>query len=76
MPASPVSTRPFEKLFIAYMRKFPRSKAGNTMLLVCVDSFSKFVWLLLVTGATAAATVKVLREHILLYFHSSGDINV
>jgi hypothetical protein len=49
---SEVSQRPFQKIFIDYVGKFPRSKAGNTMILVCVDSFSKFVWLVPVREAT------------------------
>jgi hypothetical protein len=36
---SEVAARPFQKLFIDYVSTFPRSKAGNTMFLVCVDFF-------------------------------------
>jgi hypothetical protein len=43
--ASEVSDRPFQ-IIIDYVGKFPRSKAGNAMMLVCIDSFSKFVWLI------------------------------
>jgi hypothetical protein len=42
--ASEVPERPYQELFIDCVGKFPRNKAGNSMLLVCVDS-SKFVWL-------------------------------
>ena len=28
------------------MGKLPRTKSGNFMMLVCVDAFSKFVWLI------------------------------
>jgi hypothetical protein len=34
--ASQVATRPMEKLFVDYVGRFPRSKAGIIMLLVCV----------------------------------------
>jgi transposase InsO family protein len=66
--ASEVASRPFQKLFIDYVGKLPRSKAGNTMLLVCVDSFSKFVWLVPVREATTAATIRVLKERIFSNF--------
>jgi hypothetical protein len=52
-----------EKL-IDYVGKFPRSKAGNIMLLACVHSFSKFVWLVSVQEATATVTVRALRERV------------
>ena len=43
--SSDVASKPMEKLFIDYVGPFPRSKSGNAYLLVCVDAFSKFVWL-------------------------------
>jgi hypothetical protein len=66
--ASEVSERPYQKLFIDYVGKFPRSKAGNSMLLVCVDSFSKFVWLVPVREATSLATIKALRDRVFTRF--------
>jgi hypothetical protein len=33
--SSDVAQRPMQKLFIDYVGKFPRSKAGNTAILVC-----------------------------------------
>ena len=41
--ASEFAQRPMQKIFIDYVGKLPRSKAGNTAILVCVDAFSKFV---------------------------------
>jgi hypothetical protein len=55
--SSEVAKRPMQKLFIDYVRKFPRSKAGNTVILVFVDAFSKFVWLIPLREATSKATV-------------------
>jgi hypothetical protein len=40
--ASEVSSRPMQKIFIDYVDRFTRSKSGNAVILVCVDSFSKF----------------------------------
>jgi hypothetical protein len=66
--ASEVASRPFQKLFVDYVGKIPRSKAGNTMLLVCVDSFSKFVWLAPAREATSEATIRVLKDRIFSKF--------
>jgi transposase InsO family protein len=41
---------------------------GNSMLLVCVDGFSKFVWLLPVREATTASTIKVLKQGVFASF--------
>jgi len=41
--ASEVAQRPMQKIFIHYMGKLPKSKAGNTAIFGCVDAFSKFV---------------------------------
>jgi hypothetical protein len=38
-----VAQRPMQKIFIDYVGKLPRSKAGNSAILVRVDAFSKFV---------------------------------
>jgi hypothetical protein len=46
------------------MSRFPRSKTVNTVILVCVDAFSKFVWLIPLCEATTKATVKALKERI------------
>jgi hypothetical protein len=62
--ASDVAQTPFQKLFIDYVGKFPRSKLGNMMILVCVNAFSKFVWLTPVREATTTATIKALKERL------------
>jgi len=58
--ASEFAQRPMQKIFIDYMGKLPRIKAGNTAILVCVDAFSNFVWLVPVREATTRMTIKVL----------------
>jgi transposase InsO family protein len=65
---SEVAERPLQKIFIDYVGKLPRSKEGHTALLVCVDAFSKFVWLIPVRGMTSRATIKALRERIFSSF--------
>jgi transposase InsO family protein len=57
-----------QKIFIDYVGKFPRSKAGHTAILVCVDAFSKYVWLIPVRQATTSATIKALKERIFASF--------
>jgi hypothetical protein len=66
--ASEVAQRPFQKLFIDYVGKLPRTKQGNCTLLVCADAFSKFVWLVPVRKATTEATIKALRTNIFSSF--------
>jgi hypothetical protein len=41
---------------------------GNSMLLVCVDGFYKFVWLLPVREATTASTIKALKQGVFASF--------
>jgi hypothetical protein len=60
MLSSEVATRPMQKLFIDFVGKFPRSKSGNTYALVCVDAFSKFVWIFPVREASTATTLRAL----------------
>jgi hypothetical protein len=45
MLSSDVATRPMEKFFVDFVGKLPRSKSGNAYALVCVDAFTKFVWI-------------------------------
>ena len=41
---SEIHTTPFSKLYLDFSGPYPRSKSGNTMLLICVDSFTKDVY--------------------------------
>jgi hypothetical protein len=69
--ASEVAQRPMQKIFVDYVSKLPLSKAGNSAILVCVDPFSKFVWLIPVRQATTKATIKALQERIFSSFSVS-----
>jgi len=62
--ASDVAQRPMQKILIYYVGKLPRSKAGNTAILVCVDAFSKFVWMVPVKEAMTRTTIQALQENI------------
>jgi hypothetical protein len=63
--ASEVAQRPVQKIFIDYVGKFSRSRAGHTAILVCVVAFRKYVWLIPVFQATTSATIKALKEIII-----------
>ena len=66
--ASELAQRPVQKIFMNYVRKLPRSKASNTAILVCVDAFSQFVWMIPVRQATTRATINALKERIFSSF--------
>ena len=51
-----------EKLFIDFIGKLPRPKAGNCYALVVVDSFSKFSWVFPLREATPALAVSSLKS--------------
>jgi hypothetical protein len=57
-----------QKIFMDYVGKFQRSKAGHNAILVCVDAFTKFVLLCPVKETTSKATIKVLREQLFSSF--------
>lgn len=54
--------KPFEKVYVDFSGPYPRSKSGNTMLLICVDAFSKFVWMYPMRQALASTTVNILQN--------------
>ena len=66
--ASAVAEKPLQKFFIDFVGKFPRSTAGNSVILTCVDAFSKFVWLIPLREATTKATIEALRQRIFASF--------
>ena len=66
--SSEVAERPMQKLFVDFVGKFPRSKVGNTAILVCVDAFTKFVWLVPVREMTSGAIIRVLKKLSFLFF--------
>ena len=57
-----------QKIFIDYVGKLPRSKVGNTAILLCVDAFSRFVWLVPVKEVTTRTTIKALNGSIFCNF--------
>jgi transposase InsO family protein len=57
-----------QKLFINYVGKLPRSKAGHSALLVCVDAFSKFVWMISAREVTSQSAIRALEQRIFSNF--------
>jgi len=66
--ASELAQRPMQKILMNYVGKLPRSKASNTAILVCVDAFSQFVWMIPVQQATTRAIIHALKERIFSSF--------
>lgn len=71
---SEIPSRPFEKISIDFSGPYPRSKAGNTMLLICVDTFTKFVWLYPLRQALASTTIKTLQERLFKDFGTPENL--
>ena len=64
-----VTDRPFQKLYIDFLGKYPRSKKGNAYIFIVVDHFSKFVFLKAMREATTTNVVKFLIDQV---FHNFG----
>jgi len=64
-----VTERAGQRLFIDLMGPYPRTKAGDSVIFVCLDHFSKFVWLQPMRHAVAAEVMKFLETKI---FHQYG----
>lgn len=61
--------RPWQRLYIDLLGPYPRSKAGNTTLLIILDKFSKFVLLKPLRKATAGEITRYLEREV---FHVFG----
>lgn len=63
-------TEPLQIISMDLMGPFPRSKAGNTMLLVIACWFSKFVFLFPLKNGKVSNIVKIIEEQIFLMYGS------
>lgn len=59
---------PFQAISLDLMGPFPRSKKGNTQLLVVTDWFTKFVLVQPMTKATSSNVIKFLENQVFLTF--------
>ena len=64
-----ITVRPFQKLYMDFLGKYPRSKGGNCFIFIVVDHFSKFTFLKAMPEATARRVTDFLRNEI---FHKFG----
>lgn len=64
-----ITERPFQKLYIDFLGKFPMSKSGNCYIFIVVDHFSKFTFLKTMREATTKNVVQFLVTEI---FHKFG----
>jgi len=69
MGAQVITERPFQRLYIDFMGPYSRSVDQNTHLFVCLDHFSKFVFLKPMRRATATEVIKFLEKEV---FHTFG----
>lgn len=63
-----IATMPWQVVSVDYMGPFPRSKKGNTMILVVTDHFSKFVIIQPMREAKTAQLVMFVESMIFLLF--------
>lgn len=63
-----IATMPWQVVSVDYMGPFPRSKQGNTMILVVTDHFSKFVIIQPMREAKAGQLVAFMESMIFLLF--------
>lgn len=64
-----VVEKPWQFIYVDLLGPYPRSKSGNTCLLIVLDKFSKFVLLKPLYKATAAPMVRHLEAEV---FHTFG----
>lgn len=64
-----MAERPWQRLYTDLLGPYPRSKAGNTFILIVLDQFSKFVLLKPLRRATAKEVCHYMEESV---FHMFG----
>lgn len=64
-----ITDRPFPKLYIDFLGKYPRSKNGNCYIFIVVNHFTKFTFLKAMKDAKAGSVVKFFVNEI---FHKFG----
>lgn len=64
-----ITDRPFQKLYIDFLGKYPRAKSGNAYIFIVLDHFTKFIFLKAMKEATTTNVVRFLTENV---FHNFG----
>ena len=60
--------RPFQRIYIDFLGKYPRSKSGNCYIFIVVDALTKFVFLKAMPEASSNRVIKFLISEIFLKF--------
>lgn len=60
--SSSSANKPMERLFIDFLGPLPRTRGGNKFILVCVDGFSRFIWLFPTRNANAETVISCLKN--------------
>lgn len=68
-----ITERPFQKLYIDFLGKYPRSKKGNAYIFIVVDHFTKFTFLHAMKEATSKNVVNFLENQVFWGIWSSRD---
>lgn len=63
-----VTERPFQKIYIDFLGKYPRSKKGNSYIFIVVDHFTKFTFLHAIKEATSQNVIKFLENQVFQIF--------
>ncbi|XP_064555253.1 uncharacterized protein K02A2.6-like [Drosophila montana] len=63
-----LTERPFQKLYIDFLGKYPRSKQGHAWIFVVVNHFSKFTFLKAMRETTAVSVVNFLLSEVFYMF--------
>lgn len=66
--------RPFQFYYTDLLGPYPRSKRGNTHVLVVLDKFSKFVWLHPIRKASAKEIITFIENQVFLVFGTPEKI--
>lgn len=68
MGSQSVVEKPFQKLYVDLLGPYPRSKMGNSFILVCLDHFSKFVFVEPLRKADSTSIIKFLEKQVFSIF--------
>jgi len=62
------AVRPFQRIYADFIGPFPRTKAGNTFILIILDSYSRFVLVQAFRQATATSLCEFLEKRVFNVF--------
>lgn len=63
------ASRPFQHIYIDYLGPYPRTRRGNSYILVILDHLTKFPIFVPIRQATAALTIEILEKQVFSIFN-------